>query len=835
MLFAAIPLDSDGAVIHGLRAEWESSDRQIIFVNRDGQALAGKIGTAILTAKAGRVSQRVRVTVAESPKEEKKRENSRREYRQVSRSSAPVFGTGAPGKVGVKNHASALSRSKKVNLFSSAATKPMLPIRDPNEDPLPDDETGSLYEPTNNVGTPSGKTRPGAATPAAATEGTETGNKNFTYDLPIVHLPGRGIDVSLGLTYNSLLYNKSTDPGTSTTWLSWDVDSGWPAAGFRLGYGQIEDQGEYGFTLTDQNGTRHALSHTSGSVYETYDGSFLRFIKATGAGTLYYPDGTVVTYGAAGGGYRRYPTKITDRNGNYILISYVSGVGPRISSIQDTLERYVQFTYASNGDLTTITAPGLTNQSAREVIRFFYDDISFSPSTLFASGVNVTMPTSTRVLKYAFLSNSVETNNPHIGYRFDYSSYGMIYQVVQFRGMTLNSGQTAVSNDGTQAAVTTYNYPGTPINTTTGLTDVPKYTTRIDDWAGRTTSINGNPPSYAYSVDEATGISTVTAPDGAVTETHAIVHPGYWDNGLISDTYVDKNGSSALLHTSTDWEEGASGIPRVTKIRTTNDDNQTKATVFGYASSYNNIASISERDFTTDGSVSTTELRRTETTYVTSSNYLNRRLIRLPATVKVFPGGSSTPAARTDYTYDNYGTNHANLTSRDDIIMHDHAFDPFQQDHEYNCHWVCIDYEHPHCYEEEWQCSYYNLYQPATDYRGNVTSVNTYPDASNTSSGITHATTYDIAGNVMTAQVDCCQQKSFTYSGAGTNGDHDYAYVESVTDGSGGTTLTSSSRYDYNTGLLATTTDANNQVTTNSYNVDSLRLDSVESPGGGRD
>jgi len=85
---------------------------------------------------------------------------------------------------------------------------------------------------------------------------------------------------------------------------------------------------------------------------------------------------------------------------------------------------------------------------------------------------------------------------------------------------------------------------------------------------------------------------------------------------------------------------------------------------------YNNVSVVSERDFTSNGTVSSTELRRTETTYVTSSNYMNRRLLSLPSMVKVFPGGSSTPASRIDYAYDNYGSSHENLTARDDIIMH---------------------------------------------------------------------------------------------------------------------------------------------------------------------
>ncbi len=56
MLFAAIPTDSGGTAIHGLRAEWESSDKQVVFISKGGQAIAGRPGNVTLTAKVGEAS-----------------------------------------------------------------------------------------------------------------------------------------------------------------------------------------------------------------------------------------------------------------------------------------------------------------------------------------------------------------------------------------------------------------------------------------------------------------------------------------------------------------------------------------------------------------------------------------------------------------------------------------------------------------------------------------------------------------------------------------------------------------------------------------------------------
>ncbi|HEX6044046.1 MAG TPA: hypothetical protein VFZ22_06120 [Pyrinomonadaceae bacterium] len=39
MIFTAVPFDIEGSAIHGLQAEWESSDTQVVFVKKDGRRL----------------------------------------------------------------------------------------------------------------------------------------------------------------------------------------------------------------------------------------------------------------------------------------------------------------------------------------------------------------------------------------------------------------------------------------------------------------------------------------------------------------------------------------------------------------------------------------------------------------------------------------------------------------------------------------------------------------------------------------------------------------------------------------------------------------------------
>ncbi|HEX6047484.1 MAG TPA: hypothetical protein VFZ22_23540, partial [Pyrinomonadaceae bacterium] len=275
MIFTAVPFDIEGSAIHGLQADWESSDRQVVFVRKDGQALAGRLGTATLTARAGSVTASVQVIVIKGDGEpfgKKKPDSTRNNLR------ASQYPSGSENDGNRRIASRSKRRHHSANKQTLSAAGPFMFLRDPNDDPLPDNETISLFKPINTVGAPPGRTRGGAPTPAPATGGTETnGNKNFTFALAVAGLPGRGINAALSLVYNSAVWNKSTSPFSGATWMTYDVDSSWPAAGWRMTLGQIENQGSSGYTLVDADGTRHALSLTSTSHYDTTDGTFIHY------------------------------------------------------------------------------------------------------------------------------------------------------------------------------------------------------------------------------------------------------------------------------------------------------------------------------------------------------------------------------------------------------------------------------------------------------------------------------------------------------------------------------------------------------------------------------
>src|SRR2546423_504412 len=108
-------------------------------------------------------------------------------------------------------------------------------------------------------------------------------SRNFNWNLSLVDLPGRaGLDLSLGLSYNSLVWTKT---GNS---ISFDDDRGFPSPGFRLGFPVIQplyfnaEVGKSAFLLLSPDGSRTELRQVGTSVlYEAADSSHLLLDSST--------------------------------------------------------------------------------------------------------------------------------------------------------------------------------------------------------------------------------------------------------------------------------------------------------------------------------------------------------------------------------------------------------------------------------------------------------------------------------------------------------------------------------------------------------------------------
>ncbi|MGH9755555.1 MAG: RHS repeat-associated core domain-containing protein [Blastocatellia bacterium] len=402
---------------------------------------------------------------------------------------------------------------------------------------------------------------------------------------------------------------------------------------------------------------------------------------------------------------------------------------------------------------------------------------------------------------------------------------------------------------------------------------MPTYTQMTEDWAGRTTSLA---PVTQFSVVDSgdTRTTTITRPDGTKIVQTAKIHrdPNFPLSYGMSDKTEIYRDSSLLRKSETSYQKGFLDVPRPYDIITTNErGQQTEAQFYydpAYGSRYN--APTDVRVYVNGNEFTGQLLRRIHTEYLNDSNYEGSlqnsgttwskpfgppsggpiwggsHIFNLVSVSEVYAGNDMTLLSRTEYLYDGGG-----LINNSGIIQHNIAYNPHTPPQEVCDYWP--DPNDPDCngqctceYEIcpepppacDGYCSYVPncyfvpQYNPATAYRGNVTQVKRYADAASLDQGtaVVETFTYDIAGNLREQSSSCCEQTTITCT---TN--TRYAWPESLTSGSPSDQSkqnTSSATYDYNTGLVMTSTDANGRVSQVVYDSNTLRPIDEYSPTG---
>ncbi|HJP91183.1 MAG TPA: RHS repeat-associated core domain-containing protein [Pyrinomonadaceae bacterium] len=577
--------------------------------------------------------------------------------------------------------------------------------------------------------------------------------------------------------------------------------------------------------LVDADGTRHSYTGsiqffnwgTIGTMHTT-DGSFIDYTYQTGTnGVITWaqaklPNGTVINYGAysqSGGGV--FPTSIEDANGNFIVITYVNNSGPRIETVSDTLGRVISFYYNSNNLLTAITVPGLSS-GTRTLARFHYHQLALNAG-------------------FSGLTQSVRDANPWVvdaiyypgtstGYWFNdsdsYSSYGMLAKVVEERNMGFSASSLTdmgTVSQGSISATQTYNYPLTP---NYSLTDAPTYTSKVESWLRDGTNFDSATTSYDVHENDNPRSIIVTQPNGTKSKQLSYNAPNQWNDGLVyhEETYVT-DGQPLLVSNST-WQQGAYESTRPTRVEKIDERGQLTATEFSYGTVYNQVTEI--RDYDYGGTVL---LRSTRTQYQNSTNYTNRHIFSLPLSLEVYDP-NNVRLSRTEYEYDGQV-----LTDTPNVVMHDDANNPYAPQYE-QCDCDQWDYWQIDCLS--WRCYMVSTYNPATDYRGNVTLVTNYANGINLTGAITESRNYDITGNMIKKSSIAGEQTTFNYTV-----DTQYAYANSQTAGSATDAyaqVTTSTTYDFNTGLALTGIDANGRQSTSNYDANTLRPTSSIAPTG---
>lgn len=351
------------------------------------------------------------------------------------------------------------------------------------------------------------------------------------------------------------------------------------------------------------------------------------------------------------------------------------------------------------------------------------------------------------------------------------------------------------------------------------------------------------PVETEYDVTESSGtqVITITRPDGSKSKQSSHTNPSNWIDGMFFQNEILSPTDDVLSKTKIYLAQGSYGSSRPTKIETTDEIEQMTKVEFTYGTNYNQVTAQKEFDYA--GNL----YRETRYTYENNAAYTNRHIFSLVKKVEQYDA-SNNRQSLTEYQYDNNavinGTSSHGLEAATGVVQHDATSDPYTTETEmvpgaclaYGDPWnyypqcqfegqevwgwvgseyVIIDYCHGTCYE--WEQIEQNVYRPDSLFRGNVTKVTTYTDADSTPSGsISYDFTYDITGNQRTATTNCCQEMSFSYS---TN--TQFSQPDSVTKGSPDPQsphrITTSATYDFNTGVVKTSTDANGRTTTASY------------------
>jgi hypothetical protein len=830
VILQAVAYDFNGNAIPGVKFEWSANDegrKQPATVTPQGEFRALVDGTYKVTAHAlGRQTQVIVKVVGEAFKARKPEEiptdkvstrdlppaksdtslnRSRYQQSQITGTTAQPTARGTlmgRGKPALKATTGALTTTAAFQLWGD-------PYGWTDQNYTTSDDCGK------EVGDPPGR---------LVDNGAGSGNHQFT--APILNLEGRNLDLGLALSYNGRVWHKANNE------ITFDIDRDWPAPGFSLGFGKITQTGlSHGFMLIDGDGTRHGYQcqyNATGMTCYTNDGSFVDYDVVTSSSpvantpisaTAKMADGTIITYGAPAT-YAVYPTKIMDRHGNYLTITYVNDQGPRINQITDTLGRVVTFHYDAANCLTAITAPDFSTGAARTLVRLNYFDLTLSHNYT-SNPVPKVRASSFKMLKAIYYPATAT------GYWFggsgDYSGYGMLTKVCEQRGMVFDNN-TALTSPGTITAGTmshemsyVYNAPSTI---------EPMYTEMREKWFGMETgagtpgydATTGSAKTTFQIVEEpaqSRRYTRIVRPDGTIHVQWQYANPGQFNDGLI---FYDKTcapgatclfdavgtaDSPGLRGSSVSWETGSNGAPRPWAVfnyyrpwqNLAGQASNSKLTRLYYGSWNNQVTTTDEYDY------AGTLIRTSTTQYETASYYLDRHIFNLPKIVEVKEG--SVVKQKTEYVYDNG----ALLSNASNVIQHDANYDP--------------------------QNIYYD---PMTDFRGLVTQVKRYPTIGSSTGMVTETHTYDETGNLLTAATSCCEQTTFSYSS-----NNQYAYPMIQTRGSASdpnTQITTSAVYDMYTGLVTQATDANGRLSKSFYAQSSgvtpgtLRLRRQEAPTG---
>ncbi len=523
--------------------------------------------------------------------------------------------------------------------------------------------------------------------PKNAMGDTDLYSRNFSWSSGLVNLPGRtGLDLGLGISYNSLVWTKSD------TTMVFDADQSNVSPGFRFGFPVIEPvyldgtTGKFNYLMVTPSGAKVQFKQTTATnIFETADSTYAQLVlNRLGASpsdpvetqniTVTTTDGTMMSYAWIGNAFRC--TQIKDRNGNYITI-YNDDYG-LLRTVTDTLGRVVTVNYDTDNFPISITQDWKDNNGqgttqTHTYATFNYGNVTMYPQFNSTSVTSIYGPATgtIKVLQSIVYPGGSSTH-------FDYNVYGQVYKVSNYAADNHELNHTLLD-------LSSYDLPA-------GVqTDCPRFsqtTNSVENFNNNQDVIVHNlvTENAPYSVPGASGTATQikvwmdNEPNNHRTKTY--VGSAGWQEGLpiatedcISDACT---GTDRKRWTWTNWTQDDTTKdyiinPRVTETKV-GDGTNTKRTTISYLP-VSQGSPVALYGLTSEVDVydadQSTVLKKNKITYNLDNAYVSRRIIGLTAT-NLLTDGNDALLSKVTYGYDggSFTGTGQNLTS---VIQHDHA------------------------------------------------------------------------------------------------------------------------------------------------------------------
>ena len=583
-------------------------------------------------------------------------------------------------------------------------------------------------------------------------------NLNVLFSIPLISSAGRSVPLNINLTYNSLVYQNYQGSwlpaitGGNNWWMGWST----------IGTGYVS----YTATTT---ATKCGINWGSQTTYSNYTYTdILGTVHPFPSITITYFcnstwSGTMTGMASDHSGYyldasTQHPSaKVTMPNGAANLDAAHSLVDTNGNYISSTIVNSTETDWSDSVGNTAAKIIYTPNSTSPTSVQFEFLDSSGNYQTMTAKYQMYSIET-----KFGCSGVTEYTGTAYLPYELDIPSPS---------GATLKYSFSYEQTPGLSGY-----YSGRLQRVTLPTGGYYEY-----DYPGANDSINcsdGTTLSVNRVVSDGTNSATWNFVRNTLTSTNETI-PALADASASATVYnFDSTGHELERYIYPTTTTNGTPLRSIATTWATNGTPYTIQTVLGNGPSssvYTNYDSNglldSEKLYNWNASL----IRTITYTYSTDSNYTGRNILNL-LTSKVVTDGNGTVQYRQDTSYDDFQI--TNCPSS--IPQHDDA---------------------------DFPCT--------MNYRGNPTTVTTFLQPGTPSGGVSKTFTYDVFGNLLTAQLNCCQQKTWNFSGA-----TEYSQPDSIVSGSS-LTQTNSLTYDIYTGQVATSTDPNNQVT--HYSFDFLR------------